>query len=205
MNWENKLFKEQVIWQYPGYGPHAVFTPSDKHSNSYFNSDHLVNQPSLLEDACSYLYKTAMDKTSSNPDWLITYAPYGLQIGSCLSRLFGSRFGFTASNNAKEINFNLHHSEKVLLYADDLHTGARMQNLIDIVAAKQVEIISPIIFVANYSGRSKFHDREIVSLINLEIDVWNPDECPLCNLGSPRLNSKKALAGSMQRFSCNIS
>jgi orotate phosphoribosyltransferase len=189
MNWENKLFKEQVIWRYPGHGPHAVFTLSDKHSNCYFNSDYFASKTSLLEESCSYLYEQAASVDKSKPDWIITYAPYGLEIGLCLSKLFGARFGYTERDN--RINFNLQAGEKVLLCADDLHTGTRMQSLIDAVTAKQVEIIGPLIFMVNYTGKTKFNNQEVLSLVNLAIETWNPNKCPLCITGSQALVARE--------------
>jgi orotate phosphoribosyltransferase len=191
MNWEKRLLEEKVIWRYPGRGPHAVFTLANKHSNAYFNSDYLISQPSLLEEACSDLYKVVRSKITSKPDWVISYAPYGLNVAFCLAKLFACRFGYTRPDNGNEITFDLKANDKVLLCADDLYTGQSVLKTISALTTREVQIIGPLVVLGNFSGSSKFKGNDIVSLVDFSIDIWESTHCPLCTAGSPALSARK--------------
>ena len=56
---------------------------------------------------------------------------------------------------------------------------------------KQTNIIAPyILTIVNRSGKTKLDGMEIFSLIDKEMPIWEPEECPLCKQGSKTLRPK---------------
>jgi hypothetical protein len=47
-----------------------------------------------------------------------------------------------------------------------------------------------IAVLVNRSGKTEVGGRKFVALINREMSVWKPDECPLCKRGSAALRPK---------------
>ena len=187
-DWKNKLIQEQIIWEYPGHGPHAVFTLSGKHASSYFNSDYLTNKPGLLKQVARDLHKSIDSKIKSRPDYVVSYAPYGIGIGSQLAELFNCRFAYAEPNRK---GLQLKPGDKVLLCADDLHSGKSMIGLLNRVIAGRADIIAPPAFIANCSSKDNFNAGEIIALIDLPIESWIAEKCPLCAAGSKALEARQ--------------
>lgn len=187
MNWDKKLSDEGIIWRYPGSGPHAALSQTKKHSDLYFNSDYLVSNTRLLREACLALFKISAERIKHYPDWIITYPPFGLNIGFCLAELYEAKFGYIKSLQEQKIQCNLQPDERVLLCADDLISGSSMRKVINAVGMRAADVITPIIVVANLSGESYFSRFEIVSLVNTTMNIWDAATCPLCAKGSPAI------------------
>jgi len=54
-----------------------------------------------------------------------------------------------------------------------------------------VEFVDAILTVVNRSGELNFEGSPILSLVEYNINVWEPDACPLCAQGSPRIKPKQ--------------
>jgi len=191
VDWHSKLSENHVVWQYPGYGPHPVYTLGDNHSDFYFNSDYLARNPSLLREVCLSLFEAARKKISFAPDWILTYPPFGVSFGLSLAELFQCEFDYIKSLQEPMIDFDLQANETVLLCADDIHTGTSIRKVFNAARNKRAKIIGPIAVVANFTGESNFEGIEIVSLITKKINVWHPDKCPLCASGSRALSARE--------------
>ncbi len=190
MNWDERLIAEGVIWQYPGHGFHAAHILTNQHSDFYFNSDYLVCNPALLKEVCSALVKNIESKIKVKPNWIITYPPYGLNIGFCLAELLKTKFGYIKSLQEPELQFGVTSGENILLCADDLISGNSLRKVLNATTAKQAKIIDPVLVIANLSGQTKFEGLEIVSLITTKMNTWDANSCPLCASGSPALAAR---------------
>jgi hypothetical protein len=119
-NWEEFFEERKISWHYPGHGTHAIYSLSDKHSNFYFNSDYLVANGALVKELCKTLFEDVIRKYRIAPDWIVTYPPFGLNIGFSLAELFGSKLAYIKSLEENEIQFDLRAGETALFCADDL-------------------------------------------------------------------------------------
>ena len=189
LDWEALL--AQVMWHYPGHGPHAAYSLWDKHSDFYFNSDSLVCNPSLLKETTKALFQTVRGKLTEKPDWVITYPPFGLNIGFCLADLLQCKFGYIKSLQEPELNFNIRPNDSVLFCADDLHTGSSFRKVLAAVQNVGATIIQPLAVVANFSGTSRFEGYDVEALFCKNINIWNAAECPLCAVGSEPLAARR--------------
>lgn len=190
-DWHDKLLENKVIWEYPGHGPHVIFSLNDSHSDFYINSDYLACNPPLAREISLGLFNTIVGETQTKPDWILTYPPFGLHIGFCLAELFNCKFAFIKSLQEPEIYFDLKANERVLLCADDMGSGKSMSKVIEAAISKRVKIIDPIAVTVNRSGKSTFNDMQIISLLEQEVNIWPPEDCSLCATGSPALPARE--------------
>jgi len=180
-----------VIWQYPGHGIHAAYSLSDKHSDFYFNSDFIVCNPPLLKDACQAIFKEVNCKLSVKPNWVVTYPPYGLNIGFCLADLFGCKFAYIKSLEQPELNFDIVKGDSILFCADDLYTGGSFRKVKQALTKFGTGIQDPLSVIANFSGSGTFDGHEVFSLVEKRINQWDSKDCPLCASGSQVVSARR--------------
>jgi orotate phosphoribosyltransferase len=188
LDWQTCLEANKVIWRYRGYGPHAIHSLSDRHSNFYFNSDILSTKAALLEDVCKALF--GLVKGTVKPDWIVTYPPFGLSIGYCLAELFDVRLAYINSLKDDRFQFDLQKQESALFCADDLYSGKSFRQVARAVKKRGVQLLEPLLVVGNFSGRYDFDGHQITALFQREIDTWHADQCPLCAAGSKAIYAR---------------
>jgi orotate phosphoribosyltransferase len=196
MDWEGRLKQAQVIWRYAGKGPHALyglasFGAYNKHSNFYFNSDYMVCQPGLLKEVSSALHAILRSKLTKDPAWIVTYAPYGLNLAFCLADLFDCKLAYIAALDRPEILFDIRPDDAILFCADDLQTGGSVRKVGKVLLEKGAKIMPPLCVAANLSGSPTFEGYEIVSLMSKRVETWESSDCPLCRIGSPALAARQ--------------
>ena len=190
-DWHKKLLEERVIWECPGIGPHVTHVLNNNHSDFYINSDYLALNPPLTREIALDLFSAINMNERIKPDWIITYPPFGLNIGFCLAELFNCKFGFIQSLAEPELYFDLQKQEKVLLCADDIFSGETINKLIAAVEKKRSHIINLIAVVVNRRGEPTFDSMPIISLLEPKVNVWKKEECPLCAANSPVLPARE--------------
>jgi hypothetical protein len=191
MDWETLFAEQGIIWKYPGQGPHAAYSLWNKHSDFYFNSDYIICNPPLLKETTLALFNAVRIKLTTKPNWVVTYPPFGLNIGFCLADLFQCKFAYVKSLDQPELNFDVRSNDSVLFCADDLHTGGSFRKVLTAVADAGAKIIQPLAVVANFSGTSVFDGYEVAALIQKNIHIWDADTCPLCAAGSVALPARR--------------
>ena len=191
LKWEAILIENQILWQYPGHGPHATYTLSEKHSDFYFNSDYLISNPPLLKEAAVALLHKVQPQLKTQPKWIVTYPPYGLNIGFSLAELFDCKFAYIKSLEQPELNFDISPEDTVLFCADDLQTGSSFRQVRSALDQTGAKINAPLVVVANLSGNAVFDGFEVVSLFQKDIHIWDAGDCPLCAAGSEALPARR--------------
>lgn len=191
IDWHKILLEHKVTWTYPGYGPHAIFSLNNNHSDFYINSDYLAHNQSLIREISRSLFNIVNKKMTINPDWVLTYPPFGLHIGLCLAELFNCKFGYIQSVQKPEIHLDLKVDETALLCADDIISGTSIKKVINAASNKGAKVLDTIAVIANLSGKQTFTDRLIISLIEQEVNIWEPADCLLCASGSPALPARE--------------
>lgn len=187
MNWESFLTQKHVIWQYAGHGAHATYTLSKKHSDFYFNSDCI--QP-LLQEISVALFNAAEKKLAVKPDWIVTYPPYGTDLGHSLANIFQCKFAQIKSLDQPELPGHILANDTVLFCADDFHTGGSFRKVQTAVSKAGAKLLDPLVVIANFYGSQMFDGHEIIALIHKNIQTWDADSCPLCSTGSVPLSAR---------------
>jgi orotate phosphoribosyltransferase len=190
MDWFNLMKGQGVIWQYNGEGPHASYSLSNRHSDFYFNSNYLIANPSLLKAVCLALLEKLKPSLGENPDWVITYPPYGLNVGFCLAELLECKFAYVKSLEKPNLEFDIGPRDNVLFCADDLYSGGSFRTVKNALFKKGLEIMEPLVVVANFSGQTVFDGYQVESLIDSPISSWAAEDCPLCGAGSPAVSAR---------------
>jgi orotate phosphoribosyltransferase len=183
-NWEELFEQRKIVWHYPGHGPHAIYSLSDKHSNFYFNSDYMVANGALVKELCQSLFEDVVNSHELKPDWVVTYPPFGLNIGYCLAELFDSKLAYIKSLAEAEIQFDVRPGETALFCADDLYSGKSFRKVLKALKARGAKLIEPLMVIGNFAGKANFDGYTVESLFAREIELWDKADCPLCKLGS---------------------
>lgn len=202
-----ECYKEKgALWMYDGNAkrPHALLT-SGKHSNGFFNSELVMEDASLLEEA-SFDLRNLLVWTGLNGGEVsrvvgpamgaITLA-HSLAAGiSCSTHGAPCLRAYTEKDGeGKEMKMvfrrtTIKSGEKVLLCEDVLTTGGSVDATAQAVTEAGGIILPYVAVLVNRSGLAEVSGKKIVALIDRSMPMWNPDVCPLCKAGSEAIKPK---------------
>ncbi len=155
---------------------------SGLHSNQFFQAALLLQYPDRAEKACRAL---AAFFTGQKIDCVISPAVGGLIVGQELARALGVRAIFADKEEGQLIlkrGFSIKPGEKVLVAEDVITRGGRVQQTIDLVREHGGDVVGVAVIVDRSGGQASF-DVPHYSLLKLELDTYEPAECPLCKKG----------------------
>lgn len=187
--WANRLGDFGAIWEYHG-GLHAELTMSRKHSNFYFNSNVIVEQPTELEDLCREVFAVMLNSRKVLVDRVVTYPPYGIAVGITLARVLGVRFGYVGPETDWSLTFAVS-GERVLLACDDLYSGKSIARVRKAVEENHGTISGPICALANLTGLTSQDGLEVVAPVFRNVVLWDSLDCPLCRSGSRAVSARQ--------------
>jgi orotate phosphoribosyltransferase len=155
---------------------------SGLHSDRFFQAALLLQHPDLAEKTCRQL---ARFFNGCQIDCVISPAVGGLIVGHELGRAPGVRAIFADKDNDKLVlkrGFSITPGEKVLVAEDVITRGGRVQQTIDLARSFGAEIVGVGVIVDRSGGQAKF-DVPHYSLLQLELETYEPETCPLCKQG----------------------
>ncbi len=161
---------------------------SGLHSDRYMQSALLLQHPRIAEE----LGKRIAVSFPGPIDTVVSPAIGGLIIGQEVARAKNCRAIFSEKDDqGKPVlrrGFQLSAGEKVLVIEDVITTGLSTGEVIKLVQESGAELVG-VGSVVNRSGEenptlAKFK-KPVVSLLNLKVESWKPDECALCKKGIP--------------------
>lgn len=196
MDWV-KVFQQQgAIWIHDGLKtrPHALLT-SGLHSDGFVNCTYVTQQPRLLEQIVTGQDGLASLLPQTAVDWIIGSAYGAITLAYSVANQLDCRSGFTEkdADGMKLSRFELDPASKVLVVEDTISTGGSTLKTIEAIHAAGIpdaNILPIIICLVNRSGHDLLGDREIRSLLRLNIHMWKPADCPLCHQGSQPVRPK---------------
>jgi orotate phosphoribosyltransferase len=204
-DWIELYQKKGALWLHDNNPkrPHALLT-SGKHSNGFFNSELVMEDPVLLDEACTDLMDILFTGyfNFGLPQRVVGPAMGAITLAHDLARKIGHRRSWPClrayvekegeGESARMIfkRTNICAGERVLLVEDVLTTGGSVD-----MATKAIEdvggVVLPFVVVlVNRSGLKEVNGKRIVALIDRPMPMWNPDECPLCQQGSEAIRPK---------------
>ena len=199
-DWISEYEKKKALWFHDGNQkrPHALLT-SGKHSNGFFNSWPIRENPSLLGRACFELAIILHQHYGLDPeedDRVVGLAEGGISMAHEIAYHISTRIGPSCllayvekqvERGVKSMVFKstaIRPGERIILADDVLSTGES----VDLAAKAVIDaggIVLPFVVVlVNRSGLAEVFDKKIVALIDYPMQTWSPDECPLCRQGS---------------------
>jgi len=206
--WIEEYTKRGAFWMHDGNPkrPHVRLTKGG-HSNGFFNSELVMEDPTLLNEACEDLVELFIE-AGYNPDMVDRVV--GPAMGAItlsndiarnmsnqlsMKRMFrpclrsyaekGVEAGVVSEGEVMVFKkTRVCENERVLLCEDVITTGGSLKLAADAVAKEGGIMPHVVLSLVNRSGKSHINGRRIISLVDKHMPVWKPGECPLCEQGS---------------------
>jgi orotate phosphoribosyltransferase len=79
--------------------------------------------------------------------------------------------------------FSLHEGERVLIVEDIVTTGGSIKEVIEVVKAHGGVPVAVSMLVDRSGGKANFGDVPCTALLHMDVETYQPEECPLCKQG----------------------
>ncbi len=157
---------------------------SGLHSSTYFQCALVLQYP----EYCSLIAGKIADKFRDHKvDVVISPAIGGIVIGQEVGRQLGVRTIFSEREQGEmklRRGFELKPGERVLICEDVVTTGGSVFEVLEIVKKYRAEIAGVGFIVDRSGGQVKFSENRF-SLVELSVESFQPEECPLCKENIP--------------------
>ena len=168
---------------------HFVLT-SGRHSGEFFLMPHLFQFPALTERVCEGLARLFAD---AEIETVIGPATGGIVLAYEVARQLGRIKGgkgpravFTEKTEdgkmALKRQWTLRPGEKVLMVEDAVTTGGSVAKAIEAVRGYEPSLVG-VACIADRSGGKVNFGAPLKALVTLQVESWEPAECPLCRQG----------------------
>jgi orotate phosphoribosyltransferase len=150
---------------------------SGLHSRQYFQCALALQQMPTVEKLGGAL---AAKVRRLNATTVVSPAMGGLVIGQEVARQLGIRFIFVEKESgqlAMRRGFRISAGEKILVVEDVVTKGGRVQETIDIVRARQGDVLGVAVVVDRSGGAVDF-GVPLFSLLRLKVEAFAPDQLP---------------------------
>ncbi|MDD5454767.1 MAG: orotate phosphoribosyltransferase [Candidatus Ratteibacteria bacterium] len=162
---------------------HFLLT-SGLHSSTYLQCAKVLQYPDIAEKLCSQLAKQF---SKAKVDVVVSPAVGGIIVGQEVARALGARAIFAERIDGKMLlkrGFELNKKESVLAVEDVITTGGSLKEIIQLAKDKGCNITGVGSLVDRSGGKVGFGAKNF-SLLNLEIQNYSKEICPLCKQGIP--------------------
>jgi orotate phosphoribosyltransferase len=166
---------------------------SGLHSAEYLQSALVLQHPAAAEKLGRLLAeevrRIAGEKGGTKIGLVVSPALGGLIIGHEVARALGARFIFTERDAASgkmvlRRGFSAVPGEPAVVIEDVITTGGSTRDVIDIVTAAGVKVLSAGSIIDRSGGQADVGVHR-VALATLQVAAHYPEACPLCKLGIP--------------------
>lgn len=167
---------------------------SGRHSDTYVQCARILEDPALTTRLAAAMVERLGERQF---DLVAAPAVGGIIIGFAVAQALGVKFIFTERQGGAMVlrrGFEIPAGARVLVVEDVVTTGGSVAEVIELVRAAGGEpaVVTSIID----RGGPKAFDLELVPLLRLEVESWDPESCGLCvsevpiySPGSRRLSS----------------
>lgn len=153
---------------------------SGMHSNQYFQCAKLLQYPEYAEKAGTEIAKQF---DSEKIDIVLGPALGGLIIGYEVARALGKKSIFTERKDGimtLRRGFEIKKDDRVLVIEDVITTAKSTRETIEVIKVFGGEVAGIGCIVDRSKGSTGL---EIKSLLQIDPELFSPDDCPLCKLG----------------------
>lgn len=155
---------------------------SGLHSGEYLQCALVLQHPEYAGKLCAELAAHFKD---ARPTCVIAPALGGVIISYETARALGVRSIFTERKDGRMVlrrGFEIKPDDRALVVEDVITTGLSTKEVLDVVKSKGANIIG-IGSIVNRSGKKIDFGVKLVSLVNIDLPVFPPEQCPLCKKG----------------------
>jgi len=163
---------------------HFLLT-SGRHSNRYMQCAQVLQYPEYTEELAQHL---AESFAGQPVDIVVGPAMGGIVVSYEVARQLGVKSIFTERENGAMVlrrGFVLEPGQKVLVVEDVVTTGGSVMEVIEVVKASGAEVVGVGVLVDRSGGKVDF-GVPLKSALNMEIQSWEADACPLCSEGASK-------------------
>ena len=167
---------------------------SGKHSASYIQCAKLFQFPGLAQQVCSGLVERS--RRLGHIDAVVGPALGGIIIAYELVRALDVRGMFTEREDGEMVlrrGFKIEPGERILIAEDVVTTGRTSLEVARVVRACGGEVAG-VACVVDRMPEDKEVSLPLISATKMQIELYEPDDCPLCRQGIPLVKpgSRKA-------------
>ena len=163
---------------------HFLLT-SGLHSPRYVEKSNVLQKPVSTEKLCRAIAEQFKD---ANIETVVGPVTGGILLAHETGKALGTRAIFTERENGKMTfrrGFTLHEGERVLIVEDIVTTGGSIREVIDVVKEHGGIPVAVSMLVDRSGGKATFGDVPSTALLHMDVQTYQPDECPLCKQGIP--------------------
>jgi orotate phosphoribosyltransferase len=157
---------------------------SGLHSAQYFQCAKVLQYPKYLHLLAGEIAKHF---EYSDIEVVISPAIGGIVVGTEIGRMLGVRTLFSErKDGAMELRrgFEIRPAERCLVVEDVVTTGGSVFEVVDIVKREKGTLAGVGYIVDRSNGKIKF-DAKYFSVLQLDVEAYKPEDCPLCQKGIP--------------------
>ena len=162
---------------------HFLLT-SGRHSGRYLQCARIFRNTRYSEDLCAALAEHFRD---DRVDIVIGPALGAVQMAYEVSRALGCENFFAEREDGAMTlrrGFAIEPGQRVLVVEDVVTTGGSVREVLEIVRQAGGEVVGVGSIVDRTGGRISF-GVPFRSVVSMEVESWEPGECPLCKAGAP--------------------
>lgn len=161
---------------------------SGRHSNQYVEKFDLLRQPAETVIACAGFAEQFRDAgidvvAGPTTGGIILAFETARQLG--VASAYAERAIEGASGREFRRGTTFEPGSKVLVVDDILTTGGSVRETLAALATHDVEVVAVGVLVDRSGGKTSFPGVPLFSLVQLDIETWEADACPLCSAGEP--------------------
>jgi len=161
---------------------HFILT-SGMHSAKYFQCAKVFQYPWYAESLCK---ETAHHFRNEKIDVVVSPAVGGIVFGQEVARLLQVRSIFAERVDGKMTlrrGFEIASGERVLLAEDVTTTGGSVKEVMETLTSQDAEVVAVTAVVDRSAGKARF-GVPYFSLFQMEVQNYDPSDCPMCQSGS---------------------
>ena len=161
---------------------HFLLT-SGLHSPHYVEKFNVLQQPKYTQQLCEAMAEKFKD---ANIETVVGPMTGGILLAHETGKALGTRAIFTERVDGKMTfrrGFSLHEGERVLIVEDIVTTGGSIKEVIEVVKAHGGMPVAVSMLVDRSGGKANFGDVPCTALLHMDVETYQPEECPLCQQG----------------------
>jgi len=161
---------------------HFLLT-SGLHSPHYVEKFNVLQQPKYTQQLCEAMAEKFKE---ANIETVVGPMTGGILLAHETGKALGTRAIFTERVDGKMTfrrGFSLHEGERVLIVEDIVTTGGSIKEVIEVVKAHGGVPVAVSMLVDRSGGKADFGDVPSTALLHMDVETYQPEECPLCKQG----------------------
>lgn len=162
---------------------HFLLT-SGLHSPMYVEKFNVLQHPKYTEKLCQ---KIARRYENDNIQLVVGPVTGGILLAHEVGKALGTRAIFTERENGKmtlKRGFHIEPGTRVLVVEDIVTTGGSVREVMEVVKEQGGELVGVGLLVDRSGGKVDFGIRT-EALLHLNVETFDPNNCPLCAKGIP--------------------